>query len=199
MTTLLTYAGPVEADAPVTRTGGTPLAPAGFEWPGCASCGGPMQFLAQLVLADCLLAIFMCQNDPGLCDEWDPAAGANLALVLPREGLAATAVPDRGVPLLPEVSGVEQVTTAADYEQAREQWAAAAGRSRRHVLGQLGGTPSWLQGDETPSCPSCSAPMDFVAQLEEGHHGRAAMNFGGGAAYAFRCVPCARGAFLWQS
>jgi hypothetical protein len=74
---LMTYAGPVAADAPGTRTGGVPHTPSGFEWPQCRECAGPMQFLAQVSLADAeagsagLLSIFMCQNDPGLCDEWD--------------------------------------------------------------------------------------------------------------------------------
>jgi hypothetical protein len=31
----------------------------------------------------------------------------------------------------------------------------AHGRTMRDVLGQLGGVPSWLQHDETPTCPSC--------------------------------------------
>jgi hypothetical protein len=40
-----------------------------------------MPFLAQVSLADIdtasagLLSIFKCQNDPGLCDEWDATAG----------------------------------------------------------------------------------------------------------------------------
>lgn len=170
-----------------------------------------MQFLAQLFLDDLarhgtgaasanVLSIFMCQNDPGLCDEWDPAFGGNTALLFPLDGLAPAAVPAEGVTALPEVSGVDYVVVeGTGYEEARGQWSTTTGRSRRHVLGQLGGAPAWLQGDETPSCSSCSRPMDFVAQLEEGHHGRTAMNFGGGSAYAFTCVSCARGAFLWQS
>jgi hypothetical protein len=34
---------------------------------------------------------------------------------------------------------------------------------RRH---QLGGTPTWLQDDSTPSCPNCREAMTFYAQLD---------------------------------
>ena len=46
-----------------------------------------MQFVAQVMLGDLgpddwrgVLSVFMCQNDPGMCDEGDPAAGGNQAL-----------------------------------------------------------------------------------------------------------------------
>lgn len=45
----MTYAGTTEPDAPTTRTGGVPLAPAGTTWPQCATCDGPMgDVLGQL-------------------------------------------------------------------------------------------------------------------------------------------------------
>ncbi|WP_017604377.1 hypothetical protein [Nocardiopsis alkaliphila] len=49
-TTLMAYAGPVDADASVTRIGGVPLAPEGFGRHRCAECSGPMRFLAQLLV-----------------------------------------------------------------------------------------------------------------------------------------------------
>ena len=90
MTTLMVHAGSAAAGAAVTRTGGVPLVPAGFSWPACRACEGPMQFLAQVMLGGLelddrrgVLLIFMCQNDPGMCEEWDPVAGGNRALLLP--------------------------------------------------------------------------------------------------------------------
>ncbi|ONI72408.1 hypothetical protein BWI15_20450 [Kribbella sp. ALI-6-A] len=198
MTTLMTYAGPVADDAPTTRTGGVPLAPADFTWPTCAMCSGSMQFLAQVLTGEHAVAIFMCANDPGLCEEWDPAAGGNRALVFPASELAPAQVPAEGETRLPEASGIDLVTDDAPYETAREQWAKTNGRPRREILGQLGGTPSWLQGDETPTCASCTQPMNLVAQLEQGLS-RTEMNFGGGSGYAFACLPCAEATFLWQS
>jgi hypothetical protein len=194
MTTLMTYSGEVAPDSGGTRTGGLPLVHDDFAWPDCATCEGPMQFLAQLRLdGRDVLHVFMCQNDPGLCDEWDPTAGGNRAFVLPANGVAATPPPN-GETQLGAVSGVEIVYTEdRDYNEARENW----GR-QRDVLGQFGGVPSWIQADETPDCAECGDPMKFVAQLEEGHDHRTAANFGGGCAYAFRCEACRTATFLWQ-
>ncbi|MFG3227647.1 DUF1963 domain-containing protein [Kitasatospora sp. NPDC048194] len=219
MTTLMTYAGPAEPDRPATRTGGLPLAPAGTVWPTCAACRGPMQFLAQIHLDDLgrhvgqgtphgrgVLGLFMCQNNPGLCAEWDPKAGGNRALLFPADGLRPLVVPDLGedgdpqAVLLGAVSAIafQSLPVAADYGEARAEWLERSGRPPRHVLGQLGGEPDWLQGDETPDCPGCSQPMPLAVRLEEGQHAATAMNFGGGAAYAFACEPCTEAVFLWQ-
>lgn len=213
-TTLMTYAGPVDEHALVTRTGGVPLVPVGVTWPRCAACSGPMQFLAQLLVSapddqgaeaaavvEGVLSVFMCQNDPGLCDEWDPVEGGNRALLFPRTGLMPAPVPTEGETLLSETSGIDRTEVdAVPYDEARDNWSQSHGRPLRDVLGQLGGVPSWLQQDETPACPSCARPMGFMAQFEEGRDHRTAMNFGGGGCgYAFACTPCKEGSFLWQS
>ncbi len=31
---------------------------------------------------------------------------------------------------------------------------------------KLGGSPDWIQGDETPDCTECSEPMGFYGQLD---------------------------------
>lgn len=215
-TTLLTYAGPAEPEALVTRTGGVPLAPAGTAWPMCAECEGPMQFLAQILLdgrarptapadgpAALVMALFMCQTDPGMCEAWSPTDGANAVRLFPAEGLTPIPAPvaeSEEMLFLGEANAVQLTESPLDdYGSAREEWADADGRTLRHVLGQLGGRPHWLQADETPACGSCDRPMDLAAQLEEGPHYATAMNFGGnGTAYAFVCGPCGEGAFLWQ-
>ena len=69
-TTLMIYDGSAPADSDVPRTGGVPLAPAGFTWPVCG-CGGPLQFFAHLPVEDGVLSVFLCQNDPGACEFWD--------------------------------------------------------------------------------------------------------------------------------
>lgn len=181
--------------------------PAGFDWPLCDECDGPMQFLAQVRLDDidaadaALLSIFMCQNDPGLCDEWDATAGGNRAFVFPLGELTPSAAPSGDTVLAPETSAVTYVpvTDSAGYDEAREHWRSESGRPLRDVLGQLGGAPAWLQFDQTPACPACALPMSFVVQLEEGHDHRTGFNFGGGGCgYGFRCRSCATAAFLWQ-
>ncbi|MET7468422.1 methyltransferase domain-containing protein [Micromonospora sp. NPDC005686] len=52
MTVLMIYSGDTAPDAPGTRSGGVPLVPAGFDWPLCGECDGPMQFLTQVRLDD---------------------------------------------------------------------------------------------------------------------------------------------------
>lgn len=80
MTTLM-ICTPDVGEGPTEKTmfGGRPSAPLNaFEWPKCRSCGGNMQFLGQIqASAGQLLLLFMCQNDPGSCEEWDPDQGGN--------------------------------------------------------------------------------------------------------------------------
>lgn len=182
---LLVHDGATAADAPVLRTGGVPLVPEGFVWPKCRACGGAMQFLAHLPLDTGVVAVFFCQNDPGMCDDWDASGGANHAYLFAGE-LTAAAVPAEGETLLGAVTALRchPVDTPTDEP----------------VLGLLGGEPDWLQNDETPNCPGCAAPMAFTAELEEGHDRTTSANFGGGGlGYVFTCAPCGRAAFLWQN
>lgn len=195
---------------PVTRTGGRPLAPAGLlTWPSCKKCSGAMQFLSQVRLADVgnpdmgdgLLLVFMCQNDPGVCCEWEAGGGANFACVVPLQKLEPLAPPATGVTELAAVYGARAVVLADEetYDDARARWGKAPGQRRRDVLGKLGGNPDWLQGDETPTCNVCGKAMHFVAELEEGPDHKTAMNLGSGMAYVFICTPCDGPAqFLWQ-
>ena len=152
------YEGLADAGAARTRTGGVPLAPPGFEWPQCAECDGPMQFQAQIRLDDIdpaehgLFSIFMCENEPGLCLEWEPDSGGNRAFVF-RSDLVPAAVPSDGVVLLPEVSAIAYAATPeVHYERARQRWHSETGGPLRHVLGQVGGAPQWLQDDEALAC-----------------------------------------------
>lgn len=170
-----------------------------------------MQFLAHLLLADVaelagtesgskILLIFACQNDPGMCDDWDPQAGGNLAILTDAAAVTAVAAPQEGEILLGAVPAIGYAEVDRDdYAESAGAWAHAHGGRSREVLGQLGGTPWWIQADETPDCPTCREPMRFIAQLEEGYDHRTSANFGGGGCgYAFVCLPCDRAAFLWQ-
>ncbi|GIG69561.1 hypothetical protein [Phytomonospora endophytica] len=200
MVTLLTYAGDVPADAPVLRTGGLPLVPGGFAWPDCSECDGPMMFHAHLPVDEGVVSVFMCQNEPGLCEEWDPAAGGNRAYLFPRDApLRAANPPEEGETLLTVVNGLRPTEVPQpEYPDALEAWT-EGGNDRRDALGQLAGTPFWLQGDEHPDCPGCARPMDFAAMLEPGRDYQSGMNFGGdGWGYVFTCAACVRASFLWQ-
>ncbi|WP_328399338.1 hypothetical protein OHS70_21010 [Streptomyces sp. NBC_00390] len=200
MTTLLIYDGAIADDAPARRTGGVPLVPDGFSWPLCRTCKGAMQFLAHLPGEEQVVSVFMCQNDPGLCEEWSPADGGNRAYLFPHGGLAPAAVPPEGETSLGAVSALRtESVEEQDYFDAVQAWVAAGHEDESPVLGALGGEPYWIQDDETPNCPSCSHRMDFAALLEEGRDHNTAANFGGGGCgYAFTCAPCSEAAFLWQ-
>ncbi|KOU87074.1 MULTISPECIES: hypothetical protein [unclassified Streptomyces] len=191
MTTLLLDGGPVAPHAPVSRTGGVPLGPAGTLWPVCRACAGPLQFLAQIVLDAGVLALFMCAHRPGRCEQWSPSAGGNLALLLPAGGLVPVPVPRGADPQVLGLGAVRAAVPAADLSSA----GAPEGRA---VLGSLGGEPDWLQYDETPDCPACARPMGFAVGLREGPDPVTAMNFGSGRAYAHVCGGCGAATLLWQ-
>ena len=192
-----------------TRFGGRPSAPeSSCDWPTCATCHGNMQFLGQVQVqrqdgSNSLLLLFMCQNDPGLCDEWDANTGGNRVISIVSQSLKLVEPPKDGDVIRPTLYGATIVDVDVDsenYDEAREKWASSTGQSAREVIGQIGGHPSWIQGEEVPSCDSCNLPMSFVAQLEEGPDWKTAMNFGGGGcAYVFQCnCETHRSKMLWQ-
>lgn len=190
-----------------TRFGGRPSVPeSSFAWPTCTACQGNMQFLGQLRVQnldsnDSLLLLFMCQNDPGSCDEWDPNAGGNRVIHVPCQSLKLAEPPEGGDVVRATLYGASTVhVDSDDYDEAREKWASSSGESPRQVLGQVGEHPAWVQGEEVPYCDSCALPMSFVAQLEEGPDWKTAMNFGGGGcAYVYQCdCETHQAKMLWQ-
>ncbi|ACM30921.1 MULTISPECIES: hypothetical protein [Rhizobium/Agrobacterium group] len=193
-------------DGPSSETnfGGLPSTDSRFSWPACKSCGVNMQFLGQVRRggAQRLHLIFMCQNDPGVCSEWEPDGGANAVVCTGIEDLKIADAPSEGEVVragLRYGACIERVQSLT-YDKAREEWAQRHSRRQRDVLGQIGGKAVWLQGDETPSCHHCQKKMGFVAQLEAGPDYETEMNFGGGCGYLFECE-CAGGTgkFLWQN
>lgn len=211
-TALMIYDGSAPADSDVPRTGGVPLAPAGFAWPVCG-CGGPLQFFAHLPVEDDVLSVFLCQNDPGACEFWDARSSANRVHLFPREELRPVAVPVAGLTLLPATSAIRTHVVTIDpedacdeegvepdaYDLARSGWKRGPDErfgKQREVLGSLGGSPSYLEDDRLPACPSCTGTMEFAAHLEEGMTRETSMNLGGQLGYVFVCRPCRTGAFL---
>jgi hypothetical protein len=196
---LIDAAAPQAAEA-ATRFGGLPLAAAGTAWPICRTCKLAMQFLGQLRIEDKLLLMFMCENDPGCCAQWDANDGGNSVLIAPLEGRSAMDVPADGNTQRQTTYGATLADLEGEnYDDAREAWAKANGDKRRAILGQLFGEPGWIQDDETPNCDACQKKMRFVAQLEEGPDNATSMNFGSGAAYVFDCSCDSKtGKMLWQ-
>ncbi|XUY30202.1 hypothetical protein RMR21_023860 (plasmid) [Agrobacterium sp. rho-8.1] len=190
--------------SPETSFGGLPSTDDSFSWPACKSCGGNMQFLGQVrrTGAQKLYLIFMCQNDPGVCWEWDADRGGNAVVCTGIDNLKTADAPSEGEVVragLRYGARIERVQSST-YNSAREEWAQLDSRRQRDVLGQIGGNPVWLQGDETPTCHHCDKKMGFVAQLETGPHYETEMNFGGGCGYLFECkCEGGSGKFLWQN
>jgi hypothetical protein len=184
VTTLMMHAGLADADSIAMRTGGRPLLPADAEWPMCRDCEGAQQFVAHLPLPDGpALEVFMCANEPGLCDAWAAGSGANAVLFA--QELTPLAPPEEGETALTDVTAITLVATDGDYEDL------VLGKD---VLGQLGGEPAWIQNPDTPDCPECGDAMAFVAQLEQ----HSSINFGTGTGYVFACRACERGGFVFQ-
>lgn len=177
-----------------------------FTWPTCRSCKGHMQYLGRIAIpgeasSERYALLFMCQNDPGCCNEWESGGGGNSVQIVVGTITEGVAVPTAGLILRETAYGASIVPSQLDsYDAARQAWAEDNGRSPREVLGQVGGHPAWIQADETPTCDACKKPMRFVAQLEQGPDWRTEMNFGGGGcAYVFDCsCDSPLGKFLWQ-
>ncbi|MFJ9944959.1 hypothetical protein [Streptomyces erythrochromogenes] len=123
------------------------------------------------------------------------------------------AVPEAGLTLLPAASAIRTHVVTIDpedawdeegidpdaYDLARSGWKREPEErfgKQREVLGSLGGSPSYLEDDRLPVCPSCTGTMEFAAHLEEGISRETAMNLGGQLGYVFVCRPCREGAFL---
>lgn len=150
-----------------------------------------MQFLGQLAQSESneLLLLFMCQNEPGMCDEWDAQAGGNKVLSVSSTNLQLVSPPSSGDVMRPvRYKAQIVVESEEDYASAKQVWSAGKDVSPREVLGKVGGEPAWIQGEEVPICSSCTEPMTFIAQLEQGPDWQTEMNFGGGGcAYVFKC------------
>lgn len=193
--------------APVTRVGGAPLAPLGATWPRCATCGGPLRFLAQVRLdrsfapREGLLLAFLCPRVE-TCAGFLAGGGANHATVVSLAELVPMMAPDEPDTRLAFVAGARLETAEVEvddplfaYDEARERWGGVA--RQRQVLGRLGG-PCGLIDHAPPVC-ACGAVMEQVVQLEEGPDHETAMNFAGGCGFAFVCGACdGAAAFLWE-
>lgn len=162
-----------------------------------------MQFLGQLgqPQVERLMLLFLCQNEPGACEDWDADRGANAVILVEEGGLVLAQPPIEGDVQRNICHGVASLSVdALDYGHAIDAWRESHPDRARHILGKLGGSPYWLQHDETPNCDNCDQPMHFVAQLEEGPEAATAMNFAVGCAYVFDCEcsgsPSAK--LLWQ-
>ena len=180
-----------------TSFGGLPVkgVDQNIEWPKCETCSSEMEYQGKIKTDIGLELIFMCQNDPGMCDEWDANEGGNKVLIIADENLEYfNPETETNTTRNTEYSATTFEIEADNYDEAREK----CEENPRDILGALYGEPDWIQNDETPNCDCCNEKMRFVAQLEEGPDHKTAMNFGGGVGYLFDCKKNKTGNFLWQ-
>ena len=182
--------------------GGMPLASPNkaFAWPKCNFCSSYMQYLGRVKQDGLWFQIFMCQHEPGVCGDWEADGGSNAVVVTPEQGSSPMKAAPEGETLRNTFHGAKQVAIeASNYNNALQQYVESNSKVGRQVLGQLGGTPFWLQANETPQCSLCNNDMKLLAQLEQGPDYKTEMNFGGGGcAYLFTCSCEPNGKFLWQ-
>ncbi|BBD60138.1 hypothetical protein NIES2109_29330 [Nostoc sp. HK-01] len=185
----------------LTKISGKPFAPLNTEWVSCRVCGAWMQFLGQIDLEATiikgicdrkqLLLLFMCSNNPGMCDEWDADLGGNAAILVSKTNLTSLEPPCDQEEFLSE----EILLTLDECDDSADTYCDILNQFQYQICGKIGGEPLWIQDDETPIC-SCGARMKFVVQLEPS----TAFDFGdSGSGYGFVCSVCQQGAkFLWQ-
>jgi len=78
----------------------------------------------------------MCQNGPGLCDEWDAYAGGNQVISVGCESLKLVDSPGVGEVIRPLRHGATIAHVDSDsYDSAREVWSSSTDQNMREVLG----------------------------------------------------------------
>ncbi len=206
---------------PVLKFGGTPVFYEETDSPKCSQCGQRMDLIGQITLKDPqrlsekfdMAYVFMClgkfdERGGLLCETYSAFSGANAVLLQRKSGhlfipKETANYPDYIVDLTPEIEPDIDVEDLSLDEELVESVSEET---------KIGGTPLWLQTNETPLCVNCVEPMRFIAQINPELDGpylarhtkeqRDSMNhlkFGMG--YVFICQDechSESAAFLWQ-
>ncbi len=158
---------------------------------GCSRCASATNLMAQVDLADPLLPktalgrirlpVFWCLD----CLEWD-AAFFDVSGQVPRPFNQAGK----------KANPAKLETGEADLPECRVMLVPVATGKKAGRKSKLGGSPTWIQMEETPNCPKCEKPMGFVLQLaSDSRISYCDM----GMLYAFACPDCRVTASLIQS
>jgi len=157
----------------------------------CPHCGSATNVMAQLDLSDPALPktalgrgrlpVFWCLA----CLEWD-AVFYDLSNSFPKPFKLAGRKTKPGEIKTGEEDLPERAMTLVPVPVGKK-----AGRKSK-----LGGSPAWIQMEETPDCPKCEKPMGFSLQLASDSR----ITYGDmGMLYAFACPECKITASLIQS
>jgi len=206
----------------IIKFGGAPVLMQPINWPICQHCQQKMTFLAQIPLQQPIrfsrkyemAYVFMCpgkfDNRGWLeCETWLPFSGANTVILQEHSDKCilleiGSKYPDYSVNLEQKLEPLIDTTDYSIDESIS---------SMVTELTKIGGVPLWVQTNETPLCPQCNRPMQFVAQFAAELDGRLPagpakwddekykfFDFGGGdgTGYLFICENECQAAFSWQ-
>ena len=187
------------------KLGGLPWGLPAARWPMCATCGKPQTLLAELghssdrldLMADGrVLFVFHCNNEPGMCDDWDQDSGGNAAFILERDELCdgQTPVPDPEPPSYPEArvarwlqrdDGLDAGLYSSFFREASYLSLGEEIISSVPMSTRLGGVPAWIQSaDEAPQ-----GEWRFIGQLDSRYSFFRPMPALGGAPRALDAEP----------
>ncbi|NLT55625.1 MAG: DUF1963 domain-containing protein [Actinomycetales bacterium] len=205
---------PVEACAVVppgvSRFGGQPDWLCEPCWPVSAELGVPMRFIAQIRLPQAagaaarLAYVFLTDEDEEYVDTFEADGGENAVIVQPggvapvdHEPLVSgpTLCDREGHPVcfLLETDPLPATAPVPEPGPDQPQDAPEAEQLTDLPAVQVGGTPTWLQGEETPA-----GDWRLLAQIDSTQV-PFWINFGdAGIGYVFLDTTLTRGCLLWQ-
>jgi len=205
---------PVGGDATVppgvSRFGGQPDWLEAPCWPVSAELGVPMRFIAQIRLpaepdaAPRLAYVFLTDEDEEYVDTFEADGGENAVIVQPGGVVPVDYEPLASGPSLCDREGhpvcflLETdpprdtgAVPAPGADQPQNATGTALGANLPAV--QVGGTPAWVQGEETPA-----GDWQLLAQIDSTQV-PFWINFGdAGIGYVFLDTALTRGCLLWQ-
>jgi hypothetical protein len=145
------------------KFGGLPWGLPADRWPMCRACGKPQSMICQLQhdaqrldlgQRGRVLLVFQCNHDPGACETWAAASGANACLVLDASELGTGPSP------LPTAdTTVETEARVVGWTEGEDD------ANEPEMVTKLGGAPSWIQGDDEGP----TEPWRWIAQLDSTH------------------------------
>lgn len=175
-----------------SRLAGSLKLPENINIPTCESCEGNMTavvLLADPNISQKPLLVFQCQNEPGLCSEWEADGGGNKVVAV--ESLNLEPQPGAKALLFQPCDISDEKLQSSD--EADSYFDLATQPNYENLVGKALGEPIWYQAEETPDC--CQQEMTFLAQIDECED----LNFGGsGVGYIFKCSKCHNCKFLTQ-
>jgi hypothetical protein len=163
---------PAPVREPVFKVGGQPVLYEPVAWPTCDECGDAMRFLAQIPLREPvpfstkwdMAYVFMCGNvskAPYRCQPHVPGGQNAVVLQVASDSRSVLDGPTMAPDMTATFDRVDEPDVdTSDYDFEDDYGEVVYDRTK------LGGTPCWVQDNESFPCPHCGAPMVLIAQLE---------------------------------